>query len=1363
MNMNLLRLLATTFACFTLSSVAHAAGTGNLVANPSFETDWVNAKAQRGLISRWVEYGYNQSDLKADAWEYQLADGIRLNGTAGEATVARTGKHAIHMRQAGKRGTISLSQSHPFAKFMGTPGKSLFDTGQGGQGHGSTSVSNIVLSADKADRFFRDVKLSAWVKANRVPERAAIRVTYALGDLTRDLENFLAFPAGSYDWKKMDLTIPAARLADAFRKSIAAGQKQAALPGQWSVTMSYSPAAAKTDKARSEEQEGTVWFDDISVEESLPAVPNLAVNVSFENTGDKGLPAAWSDQRKFHFIPPQWYYVWRNWSHFFSPPRGKVALDDLIAHRGRRSFRFSVLPGDEKYCESDRIEVNQTEVRPIEIGVWVRADRIRYLDVRAVDEKGEYLNDWSFISPTQNIEEGTQYRGTFDWRYVRKFLVTDHPLQAIRVRLCARGFNGLNMDDVGRKHSNNNVGTLWWDDLRVMDVLSGASGTDEPEKPLQSPIEVTHVEFGERLYGRNELVVSVKNNTTSLKMVTAALKLRSPAKASFATAEGPVTIRVPARSAADIRVPYSFWDICRDWREQYHLSLSVHSEGNTIGSTELDFGTWPAIGRVEIERVYPYPDELKNQMVWINFGVSSHALDQVDTLRFDFVRRRTGKVTHSVTVPHFQQALAEFRKLQPKMDWQIDEFQLFMRQFDMSFLPVHDETRPVRDHVIRVTAVASGREFFKCESAPLGAMKPHQELLPPIQSVRVAGGKMEVNGKPFFMRAGLPHSWGLEPAPSQREPWVKQQSAAGEGRKTVHDYSRIKSYGFNTFWPNTQYAVDDLGNQIWKHNLYAGCWYPQNDTHIVSFGADFGPAWQSKTTADEFRAVGKHPATLMTSFTFWEGGMHDDLYLDPSRLSAHAKLVEEVKQLTGRPVFSSGGYSAAKQQYGYMYDVFGPETNWDGPPRVPYTVLHALRSQGRDVMGVDFPNIFDDMAYDVIRFELFEGLIRGHRGYAQIGKWPDNSLYRGFNGELRHLEKFIFAPEGEATIAVEKRDESARSGVRRPAEYGMRAHFTEFLPKISLLERKVGDTTYLIASNAQPIRQGDWIWTDKNAANGKRAHTGESIFVRIHPERFNDWHVHGYRDDRPIVFQKGDVVLQSVYIPTGERVENLMLMIEGNGEWNYNAVWGKFDFQQFSDSKIRFRLLQELHRWLWSSIGGAKISRALFGQELYEATFERDFLRRQDFFDMGTVPAAGKWVELSVPVEKLGLVGKVCTGFEFVSKGARVWWDATVVRRGEDHTIVLCDDELGTGAAGLAKVRFRGRGLKPGAKIEDVFEDRELTVNSDGNFFDDFRGENIYDIIGDGMAGDKAAPTMYYGGGYHYNYPNAIVRLYEIK
>ena len=92
-----------------------------------------------------------------------------------------------------------------------------------------------------------------------------------------------------------------------------------------------------------------------------------------------------------------------------------------------------------------------------------------------------------------------------------------------------------------------------------------------------------------------------------------------------------------------------------------------------------------------------------------------------------------------------------------------------------------------------------------------------------------------------------------------------------------------------------------------------------------------------------------------------------------------------------------------------------------------------------------------------------------------------------------------------------------------------------------------------------------------------------------------------------------------------EKADLVMLMVEGDGTWRHNAVWGKFDFKYFSDSKIRFRLLQETHRWLWSSIGGDQKVRDVFGEELYSSAFERDFLRPQDFFTLGDAPQPGRW------------------------------------------------------------------------------------------------------------------------------------------
>ena len=253
--------------------------------------------------------------------------------------------------------------------------------------------------------------------------------------------------------------------------------------------------------------------------------------------------------------------------------------------------------------------------------------------------------------------------------------------------------------------------------------------------------------------------------------------------------------------------------------------------------------------------------------------------------------------------------------------------------------------------------------------------------------------------------------------------------------------------------------------------------------------------------------------------------------------------------------------------------------------------------------------------------------------------------------------------------------------------------------------------------------------------------------------------MHGYRDDKPVEIEKSDLIVQHVLIPDDANVETLVLMVDGNGCWNHNAVWGKFDFDEFRSSKIRFRLAFELYRWLWSSIGIGHSLEA-WRDEHYSDLYDRDFLRKRDFRPVGALPGKGRWVKLTVPAEKLGLVGKLTTGFEFVSKGDRVWWDYTAIER-PDEILVLCDDMLGAGEQELSQIRFSG--CKPGAAIRVPFEDRRLKADERGTFTDDFRGRNVYDKIWEGMLGDKTAPDVYYGGGYHYNYPNAAVHIYEIE
>ncbi|MDA1140036.1 MAG: protein kinase [Planctomycetota bacterium] len=970
----------------SISMAAHADSTGNLLANPSFEHDWINGKAEKQLISAWGEHGFNQQDLKPDAWSYQLPAEPENRAVSWDATEAHSGRYSLRMSinpTATANTSMLASQSQPYAGYLGEPGKDVFDSDRK-----TWQVQAIPLSRSDVQRFFRSLRLSAWCKASQVPEGARILVAFVRGPTSASLE----FPVGTYDWQKRELEIPAAAIAEAYVRSLR-DQATGTLPASWTVSLQFVPPANNPS--------GTVWFDNVAIEENLPSSPNLAPNSSFEQVTEDEVPHEWTGPQKFHFVPPAWYYVWRDWSHFFSPPRGKVASDAIVARSGARSFRFSVLPGDEMFCESKLISINQSEARFVEIGIWLKADKIRFFDLRAVDENGIYLNDQSFITSTHSRESGATHRGSFDWRYFRKFFVSDRPLKSVRVRLCARGFNGLHVDDTGKKATNNQAGTLWWDDLIVTDPLADPVANSSPPPP-RPQIHLTAIDFGERLFGENRVRLEIKNSGDKPCRAKAEVELTPPSEyGAPAKVSQSKEIIIGIGNQETLEIPYSLWQVCRDWRSQYHLKVALIIDGLVLGSTEVNFGTWPEIGRVEVERVFPLPDESRSQNIWVNFGVTAETLAKVKALRFDFIRRGTGKVVKSVRVREFQNVLDEFRKTQPLANWWVDEFQLFMRSFDLSFLPVHPEDRPTRDHMVAVVAEGGlfAREIFRCESVPFGVVGPNTEELEPVRSVEVRNGATWVNGEPFFLRGCLGHSWNLEPAPSQRPPWVETRQSPE--KKQILDFSRVKRHGFNSFWPNVPVGLDYF-DSIWKSNLYSAVWYPKN-WFGLAFDDRYGERWRCASTPDEIKAAGTHPSLLLTSLTAWEGGMQEEVYTDPKLLKAQEEFADSVRLLGQRPLFSSGGYSAHKQQYGTMWDVFGPESNWDGPSRVPVTVLHRMRSLGKNVSSLDFPNIFNDMAFDLIRFETYEGIIRGQRGFVQIGKWGDNLL------DLPEFEEFTIS------------------------------------------------------------------------------------------------------------------------------------------------------------------------------------------------------------------------------------------------------------------------------------------------------------------------------------------------------------------
>jgi hypothetical protein len=104
-------------------------------------------------------------------------------------------------------------------------------------------------------------------------------------------------------------------------------------------------------------------------------------------------------------------------------------------------------------------------------------------------------------------------------------------------------------------------------------------------------------------------------------------------------------------------------------------------------------------------------------------------------------------------------------------------------------------------------------------------------------------------------------------------------------------------------------------------------------------------------------------------------------------------------------------------------------------------------------------------------------------------------------------------------------------------------------------------------------------------------------------------------------------------------------------------------------------------------------------------------------------------MKIEVPVDQLVERGKVFDGLGFVQRGGRVLWGRTSVVSPNGAETVVWGDGLGEEPERLARTRIRVAGLREGAVVRVLFEDRSLTA-ADGYFEDDFRGEDLYQRYG---------------------------------
>jgi hypothetical protein len=731
-------------------------------------------------------------------------------------------------------------------------------------------------------------------------------------------------------------------------------------------------------------------------------------------------------------------------------------------------------------------------------------------------------------------------------------------------------------------------------------------------------------------------------------------------------------------------------------------------------SAEVPLGTWSQQVLVEVERCYAFPED-KVQPVFLNVGVTRKTLATVTDVSLEVRRARDDQLVLRRSVPNFVQAAADFDLNPLPEGFGGDATNFFRAEVPIGDLPVHPQTEPVRDFYVYVAGKdPTGKVVFEGRSPRFGRMEAHGEKLEPIRDVRIhPDNYLLVNDKPFFCRGHIWMQQNFGPAPLSRQNTDWKRYGFNVRAGTQHPLPAGPSKE-----PRFSAGVDDL----WTvHNTYLG-------SQMITPQGPMTPA----ILADIAKWLAR-PNVLGIHFIPWEGG-------PAGSPDVAVQYSEAIKKAIGtRPLWASAGWYAPAVN-GQLenwkavlhQDWFMPENNaYFQPSQLDKEILPLKR--GKPCVLGTYPNVFNDTPYNVQRFEHWTEIVRGHTGYMQIGKPGDPTLMAGMNGEFRFIESFLFNKDAAPAVTA--------------------------LPNVEHLVRAAPKATYVLATNAGPVIGGDWEWSTTHRDQGRAAHSGTALWSRFH-DYLKDYFVHWYKDDRPFTAAKGDRIVQYVFVPEGAKVDNLVLMVRANGSWRHQAVWGRFDHQAFTDSGVRLWLAKDVHQMAWGSIG-----LGFCGPEGHDpknpALLQATFTAEQ-FHNLGALPQAGSWARLEFSAEQLGLDGKVVDGFGFVSKGAKVWWERTLlVKDGKERA--LCDGSAGIPPEQLRKVRFEVAGLKAGTRVRVCFEERDL-VAGDGYFEDDLSGEPGYRNLWVGIYGDKLGETGYYGDGvfYNYNAGKVAARLYEV-
>jgi len=1126
---------------------------------------------------------------------------------------------------------------------------------------------------------------------------------------------------------------------------------------------------------------GHIELQRVELSDAPPASPNLLANGGFEELDRSVWPAGWGRPEPYAYFPPGRYYMFNTWHNHSFENRGPVVPDSLAARSGAHSMKMIVAAGDQKAVASQPIVLNQAEPRLIEVGAWVKTDHLNFLQIDAVDEKGRRLDGFNFI------HKAPISFGTDDWRRIRQVFRPREPVQSFRLLLAARGVNGYTLDDTGSQPQANVVGTLWWDDVRVFEPESSAAelrarGVRPPsEREGSAGPQLSCLELGEQLLGENQMRFTIAGRGS--RTLTPQLELISPSgtKSLFkgATERG--------RATAWNAIRYTLPEPCPTAYTEYRGKLSLlDARERAVASTELWLGTWTTPIDLELGALYLLPDQ--KQFVRMNLGLAAASMARVGAVRLDLLRRGTGEVLKSFTVPATPAAIAAQRERIP-VDLRDDFTNLLLTDLDIFSLPLQPFSDPQRNWLIRATILdADGKPlegFGPVVSQPFCRLN-HEPPQPPIASAAVKGSLFYINGQPWM-------PWGVVyghipvydgPADPGSGKYRDLRNLAGWSyydRFGSASYTRLRN-DFNCLRYVAGYskATDpQLPTKLekpWKEdNLYCSSFFivPNPVWSVEELIAKAG----GKEKLDEFAAFAKS-APMVASLCL---GVEEAFGLfhaaSPEQLKGMAEAVELLRKATGKPLMVShgGAWNLFEFEKVPFYDIYDPETEPLYPAALHVDLAPIVR--GKDKAVWLRPQMYESVPYERWRYHTYVELMRGCTGWQTAHGPGDQSLFRGLHAEMEFMKPIIYSgiplspgervrvrvpspanegehphpgplPEGEGVevnfgIPLSP-GERVRVRVPSPANEGEHPHPGP-LPKGEGVEVNFG----IPLSPGERVR----VRVPSPANEGEHPHPGplpkgegaevegEGAAVRVEP-----WLEHWSRryggktyivaaTTHPLTLSGGpfshlhgiQYMPNPIALPAGARLTQLV----------------KLDPKAPPDNLVLFVKTQG--RWNGAAAWGKFDIAPLRSDPKLASAFLHAFYRNWAGFigwdekllgkalpyipdqaaAMGPLPAAGNWVKLDVPLETLAPVGAVLDGVACANQGGGVQWGQTAISLPDGQEQVLIGDSLVLPPEQLAKVKLSVPGLKPGTKVRVVFEDREL-VASDGFFTDDFRGADLY-------------------------------------